>query len=66
MFLTLLCISTEDKAGEVNIGMVDMECREKVVGVKGEPTSCDYIADMLDGDVIFISICFMIIYRIKY
>ena len=40
-------------------------CGEKGVGVNREPTSRDYIAGMLDGDVIFISICFMILYKIK-
>ena len=40
-------------------------CGEKGVGVNREPTSRDYIAGMLDGDVIFVSICFMIIYIIK-
>ena len=39
-----------------------MVCGEKGVGVNREPTSRDYIAGMLDGDVIFVSICFMIIY----
>ena len=40
-----------------------MACWGKVVGVKGAKTSCDYIIGMLNGDVILISICFMIIYR---
>ena len=64
MFITLLCIPIDDKAGEVVIGKVDMACGVKVVGVKISPTSRDYISDILDGSVIFISICFMIIYRI--
>ena len=66
MFLTLLCISTEDESGQVGIGEVDMACGGDVVGVKIAPTSCDYIASMLNGDFVFISICFMIIYRINY
>ena len=65
MFLTLLWISTEDEAGEVGIGKVDIACGGKVVGVNIAPTSHDYIAGMLNGYVIFISICVMIIYRIN-
>ena len=65
MFLTLLCIPTEDKSGEVGIGKVDMACGGEVVGVKRAPTSRDYIAGMLNGDIVFISIFFMIIYRIN-
>ena len=42
-----------------------MLCGGKVVGVKRAPTSRDYIAGMLDDDVIFISIFFMTLYRIK-
>ena len=37
----------------------------EVIGVKISPISRDYIAGMLYGDVIFISICFVIIYIIK-
>ena len=66
MFLKLLCIPTEDKAGEVGIGKVDMVCGGKVVGVNRAPTSRYYIAGILNGDVVFISIFFMIIYRINY
>ena len=66
IFLTLICIPTEDEAGEVGIGEVYMLCGGKVMGVKRAPSSCDYIAGMLNGDIIFISICFMIIYRINY
>ena len=66
IFLTLICIPTEDEAGEVGIGKVDMACGGNVLGVKIAPTSCDYIASMLNGDFVFISICFMIIYRINY
>ena len=40
-----------------------MECGGKVVGVKRALISYDYIAGMLDGDVIFISIYLMIIYK---
>ena len=65
MFIKLLCIPTEDEIGEIGIRKVDMACGGKVVGVKRSPTSRDYIAGMLDGDVIFISICLMIIYRIN-
>ena len=63
MFLTLLCILTEDKVGEVVIVQVDMAYGEQVVGVKRAPNSPDCIAGMLNGDIVFISICFMIIYR---
>ena len=42
-----------------------MVCGDNVVGAKRVPTSRDYIAGMFDGDVMFISIRFMIIYRIK-
>ena len=65
MFITLICIPTEDEAGDVGIGKVDMVCGGKVVGVKRAPTCRDYIAGMLDDDVIFISIFFMTLYRIK-
>ena len=41
---------------------MDIVCVEKVVGVKRALNHCDYIAGTLDGDVIFISIFFMIIY----
>ena len=44
---------------------MDRACGEKVVGVNIAPTSRDYIAGMLDGDFIFISIWSMIIYGIK-
>ena len=40
-----------------------MECGGKVAGVKRALTSYDYIAGMLDGDVILISIYLMIIYK---
>ena len=33
---------------------VSIVCGGKVVGVNKTPTSSDYIAGMLDGDVIFI------------
>ena len=65
MFITLLCIPTEYEAGEVDIGKLDMVCGDNVVGAKRVPTSRDYIAGMLDDDVIFISIFFMTLYRIK-
>ena len=65
MFLTSLCISTEDKAGEVGIGEVYMACGCKVLGVKRARTSPDYISGILNRYVVFISICFMIIYRIN-
>ena len=42
-----------------------MVCGEKVIGVKRSPTSRNYITVIFDGDVMFISNCFMIIYRIK-
>ena len=42
-----------------------MACGENVVRVNRAPTSRNYIAGMLDGDVIFILICCMIIYIIK-
>ena len=42
-----------------------MACGGKVVGVKREPTSRDYISGMLDGYFIFISICFVIFYGLK-
>ena len=65
MCITLIFIPTEDEAGYVGIGKVGMVCGGKVVGVKRAPTCRDYIAGMLDGYVIFISICFMVIYRIS-
>ena len=65
MFLTLLCILTKDEAGEFGIGKVDMECGGKVVGVKIAPTSRDYISGRSNEDVVFISICSIIIYRIN-
>ena len=42
-----------------------MTCGEKEVGVKRAPTTYDYISGMLDGDVIFIAIYFMILFIIK-
>ena len=42
MFLTLLCIPTEDESGEVGIGKVDMACGGKVVGVNRSPTILDF------------------------
>ena len=65
MFLTVLCIPIEDEAGEVSLWEVNMACGEKVVGFNRAPTSRDYISGMLDGDVIFISFCFVILYIIK-
>ena len=65
IYITLLCIPTEDESGEFGIGKMDMVFGGKVVCVKRSPTSRDYIAGMLDGDVIFISICFMILYKLK-
>ena len=64
-FITLLCIPEEYESGEVGIGKVYMAYMEKVVVVKRAPTSQYYIAGMFDGDVIFISICFLILYTIK-
>ena len=43
-----------------------MAFRGKVVCVTRESTSCDYITFMVYGDVIFISIYSMILYRINY
>ena len=63
MCLTLLCIPTEYEAGEVGIGKMDMAYGSEVISVKIASTSRDYIVGMLDVDVIFIPICFMIIYR---
>ena len=65
MFIKLLCIPTEDEEGEVGIGKVNISCGGKVVGVKRTPTSRDYIAGTLNGDVVLISIYFMIIYIIN-
>ena len=42
-----------------------MACGGKVVGLNRSPTSRDYISGTLDGYVIFISIFFMIIFRIN-
>ena len=42
-----------------------MAYREKVVVVKKAPTSKYYIETMFDVDVMFISICFLILYTIK-
>ena len=36
-----------------------------MVGVNKTPTSSDYFVGMLDVDVIFLSICFMNIYKIN-
>ena len=43
-----------------------MACVGKVVDIKLSLTSRDYIAGMLGGYVIFVSIYFMILYRINY